>query len=373
MKAVHYIVVVLVVVVLVTLYGTSKKSEDINLLALLPLSGGNAEQGIWVKRGLEIALDEVNTTSRNKINLIFEDTQGVPKNAVGIYTDVTSRYKVPVIFTWGSGVGIALTPLVNKDKVVQFGLATASTAYSSPDDYTFRNFPAADLESKFFVDSILNTLGQKKVAILKINNDYGQSSAKTFAEQYIKAGGTVVAEEGFEPGEGDFRSILTKIKFLNPGMIYIASYPKEGSLILRQSGDLNIQSKFVASVAVFGGKDFFDTAGKNIEGLIIANSVPIANLDSQEALNFSSKYEEKYKEKVSPQQQLYSIRAYDGLKIISKLIDSCGDSSECVKEGLYNTKHLGIGGEIVFDRNGDVQTNFELQYFKGGKFVKLLN
>jgi branched-chain amino acid transport system substrate-binding protein len=373
MKKTIWIIITIILIAFISQAATYNKKKQTTLVALIPLSGGNAEQGEWLRRGLDIALDEINRDRTDKIVLDYEDTQGNPKNAVSVYTDMVNRYKVPVVFTWGSGVGVTLTPLVNRDKIIQMGLATAADSYSTPSDFTFRNFPSAHLEANFLVNAFLNTLNAKQTVILKINNDYGLSSAKAFEDLYIKSGGKILVEETFEPNGTDFRTQLTKIKKTRPAFIYIASYPKEGALILKQARELGINAQFVASVAILGGKDFFDVAGTAAEGLIVANSVSVPDQDDQQSASFISTYTKRYNEAVGAQ-QLYATRAYDAFKIIAQAMDICNIDTECIKGELFKVKdYKGVGGSVSFDSNGDVVSNFDLQVIKNGQFTRFVH
>jgi len=348
-----------------------ERGESIRIGAILPLTGSGSDQGEWVKRGLELAVKEINVGRGHNIELVFEDSAGDPKKAVTTYQNLKSRYQMPVVITWGSGVGLALTPLVNQDKIIQMGVATAASAYSTPDDFTFRNFPDSAHEAQYIVDVVLNKLKTDRVAILKMNNDYGVSSAKGFREQYEKQRGKVLTEEVFEPGTTDFRTQLSKIKGASPSVVYLATYPKEGGLLLRQAKELGITTQFIASVAILGGREFFDLAGDSAEGLLIVTSAPVFSDDAAEPIrSFVKSYEEKYHEDLSAQ-HLYVARAYDAMKVLSFALDQCGTKdTDCIRRELFDVKNYpGVSGRISFDRNGDIDTTFNLQVVRNGLFL----
>ncbi len=369
------VVVILILVAWIVSSASDSQAKAIKLGAILALTGSGADQGEWVKRGIELALDEAGDRSAVPIEVIYEDSAGDPKLAISAYNKLRSEHKIPVVFTWGSGVGIALTPLVNQDKVIQMGVATAANAYSTPNDFTFRIFPRADEEAAFLANATLNQLAVNKIAILRINNDYGQGSADAFKKFYEESGGEVVAEDVFAPGASDFRTQLTKLKTTSPKLIYLATYPKEGGLLLRQAKEFGIKSDFIASVAILGGKDFFNTAGESADGLIVVTSVPeLVSSQDNAVQDFVSHYREKYQETLGAQ-HLYTARAYDAMKIVVAAIYSCGKKididTECLRDHLYGVRdYPGVSGTISFDRNGDVSSLFNLQRIRGGKFVE---
>lgn len=117
-------------------------AEETKLAAILPLTGNAADQGKWARRGFELAREELQTSKGTSISLLYEDSHGAdPSSAVKAYKSIQLHRKVPVVFSYGSGVGMALTPLVNSDRVIQMGIATATPKYTSAGDFTFRNFP----------------------------------------------------------------------------------------------------------------------------------------------------------------------------------------------------------------------------------------
>jgi len=345
--------------------------NDILIGAILPLSGNSADQGEWVKNGLDLAVAQINQASGAKIKILYEDSQGVPTQTISAYEKLRLENHISIVITWGSGVGLALTPLVNRDHVVQMGVATAADAYSTPDDFTFRNFPSASSESDFLSSVVFNQLHAKKTAVIKINNDYGVSSAVAFKKAYEGIGGAVIAEESFESGASDFRSQLTKVKTAHSDIIYIASYPMEGGLLLRQAKELSITTPFIASVAIMGGKSFFDAAGGASQGLLVVSSVPVSTASNPEVAEFVKAYSDAFS---APQggTQLYAARAYDALKILAVAARACNvaTDTECIKQKLFATKaYKGAGGSITFDKNGDITAGFHLLKVENGSFV----
>ncbi len=363
---------VVIAVVLAGGYAVTKqkRSETITFGAILPLTGSGADQAEWIRRGFDLALDEINKDRKAPLTIAYEDSGGDTQKAISAYRKLRTELHIPVVLTWGSGIGIALTPIVNEDKVVQMGVATAANAYSTPDDFTFRNFPQAEQEAVFLSDAVLRMLKSSEVAILKINNDYGKSSADSFKEKFLAGGGKVIAEETFSPNDSDFRTQLTKLKKLSPKLIYLATYPKEGGLILRQAKELGISTRFIASVAILGGKDFFNLAGESAEGLIVATSIPpLASSGKPNIQTFVQHYRGKFGEEPSAQ-QIYTARAYDALNVLAGTLDTCGKEAECIKEELFNIQNYnGVSGIFSFDHNGDVSAEFNLQVIKNGKFV----
>lgn len=321
--------------------------------AILPLTGNAADQGEWARRGFEIARDELKVGKR-EVQLIYEDSKGGdPTAAVQAYKALQVRNRVPVVFTFGSGVGMALSPLVNADRVIQMGIATATPKYSSPADYTFRNFPSASDEAVFIATALAKRLHIRKIALLNIESDYGVGTAKELRTQIEGMGGSIVFSESYAPPETDFKPLLLKVKQSDAELVFLASYPTDGALILKQAKQLGIGKQFAGSVAIIGGKEFFELAGDAAEGLLVASSIPAQDT------SFGKRYEQLYPGE-SPAQRITAARCYDALMVVAQTLEKCVSAEAgCIKDELFKVhEYRGASGNFSFDPQGDITAEF---------------
>lgn len=357
-------------------YAEAKK-EVPNIPVLIPLTGSAAEQGFWVREGVSLAEEEFTKVSKFKIKAIYQDTMADPKTAISIYQSLfSSSKKFSSIITYGSGVAVALSPLANKDRIIQIGVATATPAYRSANDYTFRNFPSAEIDSQVIVDSILDTLNCNEISIVSVLNEYGLASSKSVKEQFEKRGGRVLSIEEIAVNGSDYRATLLKLREKNPKVIYLAVYPIEGATFLKQAKEMGIKSQFIAGSAILGSKEFLKIAKSGVEGLMVSTQEPaFLNENNSAGQSFIKAYKEKYKEEPSVQ-HLYAARAYDAFIILAMGHEKCKESKDvdCLKNYLYAIKNYpGASGEISFDENGDIAANFVIVKVVGGRFTLLTN
>jgi branched-chain amino acid transport system substrate-binding protein len=338
------------------------QAEPVKTAALLPLTGSGAEQGEWIKRGFEMAQEDLKGKSKLPIEIIYEDTRGDPASAVSAYRNLVSQNKIKAVFTWGSGVALALAPMNNKEAIIQMGVATATAHYTSKGDFTFRNYHSATLEGQFIASQINAGNFGTKVALLTINNDYGLGIAENVRKNVEDKKAKIVFDEEFSGGDTDFRTTLIKLKNAQPDFIVLTSYITEGALIIKQLKQLGINKPILAAGAIIGGGDFFSLVGGGLDNLYIVKP----GFDSEEArargAEFDKKYNAKYKDGVGVY-NWYSARAYDALKMVSIAIDNCAPAVEgnCVKGQLFKIQNYpGTAGTVSFDENGDISCKFEL-------------
>ncbi len=340
------------------------ETREFDFGVLLPLTGNAADQGEWERKGFELAKEEINAAGKYKVNLIYEDVSGADAKAgVQAYKSLMFKKKVSVVFTYGSGVGMALTPLVNQDQVVQMGVATGTPAYSSEGDFTFRNFHSANLEADFNIKVLKDYLKLDDIAILQVDNPYGVGYKKAFLEKFK---GNIVFQETYDPGESDFRTLLLKIKNSKAKLLYLISYPNDGALILKQLKQMGLNLPILGMGGIAGGENFFKLVGDNAEGLYVVG----AKFDRSHP--FLKAYNEKYQVAFNNHAQIiFSARAYDALKIVVSTLDQCLMAEAiCIKDELFKIKdYPSVCGNISFDKNGDINSEFEVYQIKGREFV----
>ncbi|MFA6399237.1 MAG: ABC transporter substrate-binding protein, partial [archaeon] len=244
---------ILLVILFFSTFINSTPKEEILIGAILPLTGNGADQGQAQAKAVQLVINEVNSKggiNGQKVELLLEDSKGGSAQEALIAYDKIKLSKKPLaIITWGSGVGIALTKLMNDDKIIQMGVATSSQKYSTANDFTFRVFPDARFEGAFDANFVFNKLNISTVCIIYTQNDYGVGSKSAFESSFSAIGGKVSCVESVDSGAKDVRSQLIKIKEKNPQLIFMGVYPSEGSSVLSQAKELDLNSKFIATSA----------------------------------------------------------------------------------------------------------------------------
>ncbi len=85
-------------------------------------------------------------------------------------------------------------------------------------------------------------MGYKNIAILHDNSTYAQGLAEA-TKKYLEAlGVTAVFYDAINPKDNDFSPTLTKLKALNPDVIYFTGYYAQGGLLLKQAQALGMTS-----------------------------------------------------------------------------------------------------------------------------------
>lgn len=340
----------------------------------MPLTGSLAPYGKWTQNGLDLAKDELNRTrgtSRQRIELIIEDSISSPKGAVSAFRKLISVDRVPVVVGFiGSSEALACAPIANDTKTVLFSSGAASPDLTTAGDYVFRNRVSGTLEVNDLARYARQKLGIRFVAIVFINTDYGKSYQRLFGQEFVRLGGKVLHMDGFDQGKTDFRSHIEKLtRIAGLEAVYLPVHTKEGATFLKQSRETGLKLKFLASNAIVS-PDLFTIAGDAAEGLIY--SEPAYNPQGSDEP--TRMFERLYYRRFGVHSEMFAANAYDALRIVVLAIDSDGNNSEDITGQLYKVKDFpGASGDTTFDKNGDVQKPIALRQIRGRGFVTLTN
>src|SRR5438034_1033894 len=196
----------------------SKEPVKIGLSAAV--SGGSAASGEAIKRGLLIAIDEINTKGGvlggRKLELVVRDDEGNPQKGVTIARELVEREKVAAVFGGlHTTVALAQVPVWHELKTPYMGAWAAGTNVTrngQTPNYVFRVSANDDYVDRYLSRYATEVLKRTKPGLLLENTAWGQSNeaglSKWFGEKGVKA----VGVERFNWNDPDMSPQLLPLK-----------------------------------------------------------------------------------------------------------------------------------------------------------------
>ena len=313
-----------------------------------PLTGQNAQYGSQWKKGFDLALEEVNARGGVKgrpLQYVFEDSQADPRQTVAIAQKFVSDPKIVVeVGDFSSTASMAASPIYQRAGLVQFGFTNSHPNFTKGGDFIWSNSVSqADEQprlAKYAAD-----LGFKRLAVLYLNTDWGRQSQKIFSEAARSDGLDVVASEGYQPDEKDFRSTLVRVRDAKPDAVVLISYYADGALITRQIRTVGLTTPIVASGSIYSPK-FIELAGDAANGVFTeSNFFPGDNRPEVQA--FVTKFRAKYNEEPDD----FNAVAYDTIILLAAVMNQYGFDRTAIRDGLAHIKDVPsvIYGKATFD------------------------
>ncbi|MGA2043377.1 MAG: ABC transporter substrate-binding protein [Roseiarcus sp.] len=334
-----------------------------------PLTGQNAQYGAQWKKGFDLALDEVNVrgVKGRPLQYVFEDSQADPRQSVAIAQKFVSDPKIVVeVGDFSSTASMAASSIYQRAGLVQFGFTNSHPNFTKGGDYMWSNSVSqADEQprlAKYAAD-----LGFKRVAVLYLNTDWGRSSQAIFTESAKALGVEVVAAEGYQPDEKDFRSTLVRVRDAKPDAIVLISYYADGALITRQTRSVGLAEPIVASGSIYSPK-FIELAGEAANGVYTESNF-FPSDPRPEVQAFVTKFKARYNEEPDD----FNAVAYDTIILIADVIDKYGADRTAIHDGLAQIKDVPsvIYGKATFDPQTRRVAGARAVYLvvKNGQFV----
>src|SRR3989442_10013958 len=205
------------------------------------MSGGSALSGEAIKRGLTIAIDEINAKGGvlggRKIELVIRDEEGNPGKGVTAARDVIEREKAVVVFGGiHSPVGLAMLPVFHELKVPYVGpwaAATGITRNGRNPNFMFRVSANDDIVDHFLAKHVTDKLGKKKPGIILENTPWGASNQEGLTKWFGQLGAQPVGFEKFNWGDPDMSPQLLRLRNGGADAIVLVANAPEGAPVVK--------------------------------------------------------------------------------------------------------------------------------------------
>jgi len=344
----------------------------------LPLSGADASIGIPTENGALLAIEQAGRNGfaggafKLEPSVLDDAVQGKHDPAAGaqnVQTFISDPAVLAMVGPFNSNVAKSEIPLTNDAGLAQIspsntndgltiGDAAKKLRTAHPDVNTyFRVCTRDSKQGSALAQVAYQRLGFKKVFVIDDNETYGKGLADVFDASFRGLGGTVLGHEHITSNQVDFKSLLTKVKSLNPDAVFFGGNTSTGGgLIRRQMGDVGLaQTPFLGGDGI-SDAEFEKQAGDAANGSYMTVASPdVTKIPA--AKSFINAYQARFKSNVGP----YSASAYTAAKIeiaaIEKAIKDNGGKmptrADVLKNIASTTNFDSPIGKVGFDSNGD--------------------
>lgn len=339
---------------------------------IAPLSGDLSALGLGIRNGVDLAIKEANEAGKIDgwtIELAAEDDTAKPDVGATVAAKLSSDKAVAgVVGTLNSSVAEQVQPVLDKAGVVMVSPANTNPTLTQgadpakparPYNSYFRVSTTDAVQGPFAADYASKTLKATNVVIIHDNKTYGAGLQAEFVKRFKANGGKVLGTETVNPGDKDFAAVLSKVKRLNPELIYYGGEYPEASLLSSQAKQQNIDAPLMGGDGIYSGQYIATAKEAAIGDLSTSVGAPVDQLES--AKNFveaytAAGYEDTY--------DAYGAYAYDAANVIIDALVKVLPGKDAIDaatlaaivEGVKATSLEGATGAITFDEFGDTTT-----------------
>lgn len=340
--------------------------QTIKLAVVTDLTGPIAPMGLDILQAAEIAVMQANEAGGVEgfmFEIIADDDGCDSDQGTTVASRVVSNPEIVAVAGHScSGPTIAASDTYEEARLPMMS-PSATNATLTNRGYSVFNRVAFSDKAQGTVDAnyIYKILGVRKLAILHDNSAYGRGIAEVVQAVYGELGGEVVAFEGINVDDQDYRAVLTPLAANAPEAIFFGGYQEQAVLLVTQMQDVGLEDVVFFSDDGTQAQSFIDGAGDAAEGAYASFAeTPPSNLEANEA--FDDLYEELYG--MRPEEQgPFHAHSYDSTMMLLNavkavaVLDDAGNlviDREALVTAVRETKDYdGLTGLLSCDEFGD--------------------
>ncbi len=346
-----------------------------------PLSGGNAQLGINMKFGVQLAINEANAKGDLPFTLKYTeaDDQGSPdKSPAAAQQLIDDKQVIGVVGPAFSGATKAAEP-----KYADANLATVSPSATSPllaqgGWATFFRVVADDnAQGPADADYAVKKLKAAKIYAIDDASAYGQPLEQAFEDQAKKDGASVTHQSvpgttQCQAGSGNtqqYGAVATAIKNGGNDTVFYAGYYCDFALLAKALHDAGYTGNLFSDDGSLDQK-YIDQAGAAVAEKTYI-SCACADISTNPA---AQDFLTNFKKLAGFASGTYSPEAFDAANTIISVLKGLGAGAtrQQVVNALKTVDYQGITKEVKFESNGNIAgTAVYIYQVQGGKIVSL--
>jgi len=342
--------------------------EVIKVGFFAPLTGFAAADGASAKHAVEIGVKQINDAggiNGKKVKLVIYDDRVDSKEAVAIARKLTEKDKVVAVVSGSySGPTRVTAPILQKAGIPMVAGYAVHKDITRAGDFIFRNGFLGEIEGAAAAEVAVKQLMAKRIAVLTMDNDFGRALSAGFVKHAEESGAQIVSHQVYSLKEEDYTPFLTKVRKVNPDLLFTSGYYKQAALICRQAKDLGLKVQILGEEG-FDSPKFLEIARGSAEGVII-----VTNLNRDDKRPHVQEFLRTYKERYGLDADMVGASSYDAFMIVAYAIRKAGTNPKAIRKALAELRDYdAITGNISrFNAIGEVTKPVQVQVVRGGKF-----
>lgn len=352
---IRLIPIVLVLIVFSSVLSGCSSAKTIKIGFIAQLTGADSYVGQAAKLALEDRVAEINAAGGINgvpVELVTYDTRSEVPEAVAAAKRLMDQDKVSAIIgpEW-SGAAIPIAAIADTSKTPVIA-TTASNVMVTVDEngivhpYMFRVCFIDPYQGYAIADFAYKELGKRKAAfITDVSAAYSVGIQNFFEEHFVELGGELVAKEGYQANDQEFRAQISKVVDSGADLLIVptATY-RDIALIAKQATALGLKIQYLG-VDGWVADDLLSMASTELDGAFLSSGV---TTESPEFKEFNTAFEAKHNMKAT----VYAYYALDALYAIEYAATSAfADQSDAVP----NSEEFRVAIRDALENMNDVQ------------------
>ena len=324
--------------------------------------GGNGRAALLA---MEMWREDVNAKGGllgRQVQFVYYDDQTNPANVPGLYTRLLDVDKVDLIVSsYGTNVIAPAIPIAMQRKMAFMTLFGTNPNGKFKYDRYFQIMPngpepAVGLTKGFFDVAMSMTPKPATVALLGADAEYPHAALEGARRNVKEAGLRIVYDKTYPMSTTDFSPILRAVQATEPDLVFVASYPPDGTGIVRAANEVGLKTK------MFGGSmiGLQYAAIKTQLGPLLNGVVSWEVYAPEPTIKFPGVEEflKRYQPRAAAQQLdalgfFLPPYAYAMMQILAEAVTKAGLDQAKIADWIHQHQFSTVVGDVKFAPNGE--------------------
>lgn len=357
----------IVMVMCAVLMGPAFADDPVRIGVYLPMTGQVAAYGQMAWSGITVANEMIPDLMGRKVELKLVDTKSDKVESANAVSRLIEKEKVSAIIgEMISGNTIAGSDFAERSRVPMVSPTATNPIVTHNKKYIFRVCFIDPDQGRIAAKLAVDKLNAKTAALIyDISQDYCVALAAFFKREFIKLGGKILTETKFKTGDRDFTPQLSRIKSVNPGIIYAPIYYTECALVARQARDMGLTVPILTGDGA-QAPELIQLGGDAVEGIYLTAHFHPDMVNTPLGKEFMA----RFKKETGKDLDAFSAMGADAYFITMDAIKRAGsDDSTKIRDALATTKDFGgVSGKITLQSDGNAIKAMVINKVENGKF-----
>ena len=326
------------------------KREKVRIGVFVSLTGGTGNYGISSVNGFRMAAEERNAAGGiggRQVELIVEDTRSDAHETEVVVRRLVGEYRVTALLgEVVSSRSLAAAPIAQAARVPMLTPSSTSPEVTERGDFIFRSCYTDPYQAAALARFAAAGLHARRAALLVDRTQgYSVELARLISLAFARAGGQVVAEQGYAEGDEDFTPQLMELGAASPDVIFVPGYYREAGLIAKRARDMGIDVPLVGGDG-WDSQGLYQIGGEHLRGSFFSNHFSAHDTEPE-----VRKFVEGFTGIYGFPPDAFAATAYDAAHLMFDAVERAGSSDpRAVRDALAATRDFkGVTGAVTFD------------------------
>ncbi|MDD4237466.1 MAG: ABC transporter substrate-binding protein [Desulfotomaculaceae bacterium] len=337
------------------------------------LTGGHAHYGIETLKGMQMAVDDINSAggvNGKKLEIVEGDHGSNSSEAANVTQKLITQKVSAIVGDPTTGITKSAAQICQPAKMVLLSAGAVGPGVVEIGDYIYRDTLLDAVAAPAVTKYLAEELKWEKVALVTTTGlSYSEGLTGIFKPALAKYGMEIVAEQSIMEKDTNFSAQVTSLRQKQFDGVIFTGYYTEGALFMKEMRKQGLNQVMAGGDGLLG-KELYELGENAVQGSMVYAGFAV---DSQTAAGKTKEFIEKYKAgNNNALPDMFPAQGYDAVMLLADAMKVANSNDPTVyKDKLAQTKDWkGVTGTITFDEKREpIKSPVYLQEVKGQEFV----